>query len=149
MAKSSLDARIKDSVGKTSHPSMVPDWNPPAPPPKEEEIVPDIRELVPNPLDRNRLANLIRTSAEFGKMEKEAKTARTPVTAAIKTLLSKYQIGRAVCDGVLINYYNAPRASLSRELLLSSGVSPKTLDACTITKDSFTLRISATGEDDD
>jgi len=147
--KSSLDARIKEHVGKATAPSMVPDFSPPPPPPKEEEIIPDIRELVDNAADRLRLMQLVEQQAAWGAQEKEAKKQRKPLTESIKKIIGKYGIGRAMCGELLINYYNAPRATLSRELLLSAGIPPKVLDACTITKDTYTLRISAPGESDE
>lgn len=148
MKAKTLDARIKDSVGRTSAPSMVPDWTPP-PPPKEEEVVPDIREIVHVAADRLRLMQLVRQSADWKQQEKEAKNHRKPLTESIKRILGVYEIRRATCDGLLINYYNAPRSSLSREKLLSCGVSPQILEACTVTKDAYTLRISAPGEVED
>lgn len=144
---STLDARLKESVGKTTAPSMIPDYTPP-PPPKEEEIIPDIRELVDSSVDRLRLLQLVQNQAAWGLQEKEAKGHRKPLTEAIKKILGAYSIGKAMCDGVLINYYNAPRSTLSREMLLSHGVSSKILDDCTVTKDAYTLRISQPGEED-
>lgn len=146
--KSTLDDRIKQSVGKHSAPSMVPDFTPP-PPPKEEEIIPDVRELINSAKDRLKLAQLVEQSSAWGVQEKEAKKMRAPLTAAIKKILGEYEVGRAMCDGKLINYYNAPRSTLSRELLLSHGISPQVLEACTVTKDSYTLRISAPGESEE
>lgn len=142
----SLNDRIKSQV-KGSAPSMVPKYNPP--PPKEEEIIPDIRELVDNTADLNSLTRLITESAEWAAQEKEAKRIREPITKRIKYLLGRYGVGRCVSNGLMVNYYNAPRATLSREALLSYGVSSKTLDACTVIKDSFTLRITAPGDAQD
>lgn len=146
--KSSLDARIKDQVGKAHAPSMVPDFTPP-PPPKEEEIVPDIRELVDNTADRLALLRLVEQQTAWAQQESEAKKQRRPLTESIKRILGKYEIGRAMCDGMLINYYNSPRSSLSREMLLSKGISPQVLEACTIVKDSYTLRITGAGDEGD
>ena len=146
--KPSLDARIKEQVGKSSTASMVPDYTPP-PPPAEEEVIPDIRELVDSAADRLRIVQLVEQSAAWGQQEKEAAKARKPITELIKKLAGKYGISKAMCGEYRLNYYNSPRSTLSRELLLSAGVSPKTLDACTTVKDSYTLRISVNGQDDE
>jgi len=127
---------------------MVPDYTPP-PPPKEEEVIPDVRELVDNAADRLKIVQLVELSATWGAQEKEAKKARAPITESLKKIIGRYGISKAMCGDYRINYYNAPRKTLSREMLLSAGVSPKVLDSCTIEKDSYTLRVSAAGDEDE
>lgn len=147
-AKSSLDARLKQSVGTGHTASMVPDYKPTPPPVKEEEYLPDIREVVEGKTDQLALIRAIDEMAAWKKQEKEAKTATKPLIALIKNLLGKHGVAKCACDGHIVNYYNAPRSSLSRELLLGHGISPQILEACTVTKDSFTLRVSEPGDKD-
>ena len=128
-----------------------------APPPKEVEAPPQLEDLDIVPADRVRLSHLVRESAEWGQQEKEAKKARKPITEQIKTILGAYKIGRVLVCGLWVNYYNAPRTTLDKGLLmtnlLEAGILPakatKILEMSTVTKDSYTLRIRVPGESDD
>lgn len=145
--KPSLDERLKTSVGKSAHASMVPNFHPTPPPPKEVEYIPELSELVEDKADRLKLVRAIDEMAAWKKQEREAKSATKPLTAIIKNLLGKHGVAKCICDGHMVNYYNAPRSTLSRELLMEHGVSPQILEACTVVKDSFTLRVSEPGDE--
>ena len=124
--------------------------NPFQPPPaKEAEIIPDVRELIDDVKTRNLLAKLVTQSIDWQQTEKEAKKAREPITTQIKKILGDYEVGKAVCNGYRLNYFNSPRSSISKELLLSNGVSPAIITKCTTTSNSYTLRITAPGEEDE
>lgn len=140
-APSDLKSRMQSAVGKAPAPSMIPTPYMPPPPPKEEEQIPDLRELVDDDADATFLANLVEQADAWRKQEAEAKKARKPLTERIKKLLGEYGIGKMMVGEIRVAYFNCPRSSISKELLLSQGVSPKVIAAATVIKDAYTLRI--------
>lgn len=143
----SMNQRLKDAVGASAAPSMVP-FKPP-PTPKEEEVIPDIREVVDNPSDLTKLVKLVKTYSEWQAQESEAKRAKKPLNEDIKKLLGKYSVVKAWCGGLKVNYFNSPRTSISKDLLLANGVSPLVIAKSTTTKDVYSLRITEPGQEDD
>jgi hypothetical protein len=123
---------------------MVPDFN--VPPPKEEEVVPDINELVDNKADQLAIRRLVLSHVDLGKEIKELADQRDKITGQLKVLLSQYKVQKAVSAGCRISYYGVPRSTLDKGLLLNHGVSPKVIEECTVTKISATLRV--TGPED-
>lgn len=147
--KTSLDERLKAAVSKQAAADMNPrlTWTPP-PPPKEDVVVPDVRDFISDNKTRLKLLRLVEESNAWGIQEKAARKAREPITQQIKEIMGEYEIGKAMCGSLMLTYFTSPRRSLSREKLLEHGISPQILDACTITKDTYTLRIVEPGESD-
>ena len=125
-----------------------PQQNPFAPPAKEAEVVPDIREVIASVADRNKLAKLIEQQAEWGKVESEAKKTRKPLTEAIKKLVGAYEVTKMMCNGYRVSYFDSPRTSISEDALLAAGVSPTIINKCKVTSHAYTLRITQPGEED-
>ena len=119
---------------------------PAAPPAKEEEIIPDLRELDLPPAIRHKLGHLIDNYADWGQQKHEAEAAQKPINAEIKNILGEWGIGKAWHGDRKVLYYNSPRRTLSVEKLMENGVSPAVIALCYETKDSYTLRITARGE---
>jgi hypothetical protein len=155
MAKT-LNERIKEATAQAA-PSMVPTPYEVKAPPKQEEVIPDISEIVESPSDRRALRQLVINSAELGLAEKEIKKERAPITAQIKKYLSKYQVGKMNVEQFRVNFYSVPRSSISRNKLVVAlstlGILPsdiaEILAASTTTADVSTLRIGVIGADDD
>lgn len=144
-AADSMAGRLAKAVGKTAAPSMIPEKFVP-PPPKQEEVIPDLKSLIESRIEYKMLEGLITESADWAQQEREAKKARRPITEKIKQVLGKHGVSRAMCGEYRVIYYNAPRTSISKELLLSAGVDPEVIEECTISKDAYTLRILEPGE---
>lgn len=122
-------------------PSMVPEKLAP-PPEKEEERIPDIKELIRDTKTRLKLARLVQQEAEYAEEEKVARKAREPLTAAIKQILGEAEVGKAQVADFVVNYYNSPRESLDKILLMQNGVSPDVIARSTKRTDCYTLRIN-------
>lgn len=146
MQKQSLADRLK-SVSKSASVSMVPEKI--APPPKKEEELPDIRELVTSSADRLKILRLSEEITELGETERAAGKAKAPLVAQLKKLLGDYEVGRAAVGEFRLAYYNCPRHTLSKEKLLENGVRPAVIEASTVHKDVFTLKVSRKGEEED
>lgn len=115
---------------------------------KPVEVLPDVTELIPAS-EMSTLVELVQMHLEYGRAESVAKKAKKPVTLALKTLCSDYGVTKALCQGVRITYYPMTRETISMELLLEAGVSLATIKACTIKTDSYAVRISPPGEEED
>lgn len=145
----SLKDHMKAAVGAMPGASMVPDYN--APPrekheTKEPEVVPDAREVIESDLDRNLLARLCAQHVEWNQAEKVARDAKKPITAKIKEILARNKATKLMVGDIRASYYNAPRSSLSRDLLLANGVTPAVIAKSTVTKDAYSLRLTLAGE---
>ena len=143
--KSTLDDRIKAAIAPATNISMVPEHKVAPPPPKGEEF-PDVSTLISDNEERGTLEALVAEYSRLGAIEKQAADQKKPLNSRIKDLIGSYGIARAtVCD-MHLSYFNAPRRTISRELLLEHGIKPSIIEACTEVKDSFTLRIAAIKE---
>jgi len=143
MPKPTLDDRMK-AVSSGAAPSMVPDTPPPPPPPED---VPDMTQLVPSS-KRLLIAKMIARHAELGEQMGAMKKEREKLTDAIKPLMGELKLGKATWGDYHLAYYNTPRSFLDPKQLLSHGVQPSVIAACTTVKDSYSLRISR-GKDGD
>ena len=143
-----LRDRIK-TIAAQSAPSMVPAPREtqqaediPAPPQKEEEVVPSIADIIPDLKERLLLARLVATYGEMGITKHSLDKQQKALSTQAKKIVGKYGIARAVSGEWRISYYNAARETLSKELLLAAGVPLATILACTKTTPAYTLRIS-------
>lgn len=165
-AKSALKERMQTATA----PSMVPSGiDLPAPPPKEVEVIPELRKLITNPADRIKVVALvkdfsarklqeadalIRIWVDRGVEKPNVKKAKDGMSNKIKAFLGKWSVGLAMCDGVRVNYYNAPRKSIKGDLLTTSllkhGIAPATIQLIlaesTTETDSYTLKIGGEEE---
>ncbi len=146
------------AVAAASAPSMIPvPYEVPAPPPeKEEEIVPPISDLIEDMKVRLELARLVdlqgRINIQLSPLNKDKKK----LTDRIKLIVGKFKIGKALSGDWRINYYNAPRSFLDEMKLLAvkperlvNGITQEIIDECYSKKDSYTLRISPAGSDEE
>jgi hypothetical protein len=134
-----------------SAPSLVPQDRP-APTPKAEEPPPppQLADLVKDKKDFILLAKLIKSDMGWKETEAEAKKVRRGMEEKIKTLLGRHGIvGSALLDDIRVSYHESERSTLNVNLLLSHGVSPATILACTDKKLFHTLRLSVKGERSD
>lgn len=147
-----LDQRLKEELAPTA-PSMIPEAI--APPKKEEEVVPDIKDLIKNPKDRLLAIRLVNDSLTWQAQESEAKKARKPITNTLKAIFGKYGIGKAQSGGAPINYFITPgRFDLKKAKmkLLDMGWSTDEVTAFVeecMGKESYTLRIGAAREEEE
>lgn len=138
------------AIAAVSAPSMVPvPVEKPLPPPeKEEEVIPPVSSLIEDRKTALKLAQMVDRSGEIGELIRPLAKEKKSLSDKIKVMTGKFGIGKAICGEWRINYYNAPKKSLSITKLLAAGVSMATIDACYEEKDSFTLRITKEGSED-
>lgn len=137
-----FNKRLKEKIAAAlPAPSMVPNYDAVAPPPKQEEKAPDLRELIADNRDYLTLRRLIEEDLPWKDQEAEAKKQRKVIETKIKALMGKHKVGSALMDDIPISYFSSPRSSLDKGLLLSNGVSPQVILASMKTKVTYTLRI--------
>ena len=150
-AHGDLKQKMRDQIGKTAAPSMVPEI--PAPPERTEEVIPDVKDLIPSAPDRLKLRKLVAEHIQFGQAKSAADKAQAPISEQIKKIVGTYKIGKALCDGNSINYYSVPRNTIKADLLrgfllahvgqpLTVEMVEKALEAATDTTVSYTLRVT-------
>lgn len=145
-AQRSLKERIAQVAGQAAAPSMVPAQTVPPPP---KETVPALSDIVQDKKDMLLLKRLIEQSVELADEEQALRKKREPLTKQIKNLLGKYEISKAECDDIHVSYYTVPRSSIKADKLLELGVLPAVIAKATVTTESYTLRISRRGEDEE
>lgn len=142
----SLSQRIK-AAQAASAPSLVPDG---AKPERkyESEVLPEIEDVLDTKL-ANKVRKLIAGSIALASDIKALQSARDEITAQIKSSLDlegspmKFQ-----CSEGRLNFFPTFRSTLDKKLLLGAGVSPQVIVACTVTKESYTLRITGATEEE-
>ncbi len=134
-----MKSRLRQAVGGGA--SMVP--SSPAPPPsKEEEAVPQLNELIDSLKERRAFTNMVGAYLEFSEDYKRADAGKKRLSTDMKKIVGSYGISKVMVDGNLVNYFNAPRSTIERDLLLAAGVSPKIIIECTKVTPAYTLRIT-------
>ncbi len=145
-------------IRASAAPSMVPAPREEyAPPPKAEEVIPDISTIITDRKARLDLARLVERHGEIGKELGPLKKERDALTTKIKKLAGTFGVGKALCGGWRINYFDVPRTVTDEKVLMQSlleqGVQPsvvqKAFTAAKATKPSYTLKITAEGEEDE
>jgi hypothetical protein len=116
------------------------------PPPKEEEVIPQIPDLVKGK-DLLTIRRLMTEHLTLGDTISKAKKERDKITAQLKVLAGKYKIGKAEFEGDTLTYYSSQRSSILPALLLANGVQPEIITASTKTSTSYSLKVSA-GKDE-
>lgn len=147
-----------EKIRAASAPSMIPaPRDIPAPPPKTEEVVPDIATIVTDRKARLEIARLVERHGELGKELTPLNKERKGLTEKIKRLAGTFGLGKAMCGEWRINYYDSPKTSLDKKALIQSlldqGVQPsvaqKAISDATTTKPSYTLKITKGGAEED
>jgi hypothetical protein len=105
-------------------------------------------QMVPSE-QRLAIARMIARHEELGAQMSAMKKEREKITDAIKPLMGKLKLAKASWGDYRLSYFNTPRSTLDKALLLSHGVQPNVITACTVVKDSYTLRISRGGEEEE
>ena len=142
-----LNERLKEATkqkGADMNPSR-----PAPPPPKEEEIVPDMADVIADRKERKAVSNLVAQYFLFHAQEKEAAQGKKVVTDQLKKIMGSYGIGLMAVDNNRVNYYQQERSSIKSDLLLDHGVAPSIIEACTKTTTSYGLKITAPGKDEE
>lgn len=151
----SLEDRLKASVRKAMpDANMHPDGmreEVAAPPPKDEPEVKDLKEMITTPVDYLKAKALLLEMTDIKAQLKPLKAREKAITPKIKNLLGKHDVGKSRFEGWTVSYFDAPRSTLSKDLLIAAGVSPLTIMKCTITKPTYTLKLTPPGveEEDD
>jgi len=134
-----MKSRLRQAVGGGA--SMVP--SDPAPPPSmEEEVVPQLKELIDSLKERRSFTALVESYLAYSEDAKIADAAKKRISTEMKKVVGSYGISRVMVEGNLVNYFNAPRSTIKQDLLLAAGVSPKIINECTEVKNAYTLRIT-------
>ena len=148
-SKPTLEERVKQSIKTAPAPSLVPDQLLPAPPPaKEEEVIPRVQDLVKDRKDLLLIRRLMTQHIELGNTERQAKKAKEKITAQLKVLAGRYSLGKADYDGDRLNYFAGTRSSIDSTKLLSAGVQPSVIQACTNVSTTFTLKVTQGDEEE-
>lgn len=126
---------------------------------KEEEPIPDIKELGVPLRIRTILSGLVLESAGLAEQEKTAAKARKPLTNKIKTLLVQAEIEAPAfwCAGLRVSSFKSTRTSFNadilRDELLHAGVKPaiitSAMEAAAKTTVIDNLRITQPGEEEE
>ena len=154
-AKPSLTERIK-IIQAQSAPSLVPDRReetvkPEAPPEKEQEIIPQLSDVV---TDKKKALQISALVAQLGALNAQMtpmNKLKKSLTEKVKVWAGQLQIGKALAGEWKINYFSAPRATLNEDMLIAAllkrGTQPKDIHAIvaesTKTSDCYTLRVTA------
>jgi len=77
----------------------------PPPPLREEEEIPELSTLIEDRRSRLELFRYLAQEREVAERESLAKKERAPLTVKIKSILGKFQVGKAMWEGWRINYY--------------------------------------------
>ena len=138
-AQSTMKDRLRRATG--SGISMVPQDKVPAPPKKEEERVPLLKELIADRKDKNSMTLMVERYLAWSLQEKEAKKEKDVLSKAMKIIVGSYGISKVMVGVNTVNYFNAPRSSIKSELLLAQGVSPEIIERATESTPAWTLRV--------
>lgn len=144
VTKESLESRLRKLAVSGSV-----DMNP-APRQKKvavEEVVPDLSELALSARDRLNIARWVVLSVEQGMILREAKRKRDVFTEQIKALLLPLGKTKAQVGETRLNFYNAPRSSIKRDLLVLEGVDDKVISRATVTNDNWMLKLGLPREE--
>lgn len=144
-----LKSRIASATAEaTKAPSLIPgDVTPP--PPKEEEAVPALKDLITDKRDYLTIRRLITADLELADQIRGLKAAQKPLVTQIKNLLGKNKVNRALMDDAKVNYYSGIRKSIKGAKLLERGVSPEDIVYATEEKTVYTLKITRVGHEDE
>lgn len=147
MIADDIKARIAKATAKSA-PSLLPRQAEYERPAKEQAVpVPDIREVLTDIVDLQKLYVLVGQHLEYGSLEKQYKGYKSDTTARIKGIYGKHKImGPVLVDGIKTNRYFVYRKTINATKLLKAGVSQKTIDSCTDETPVETLKITVPGQ---
>ena len=148
MAKT-IQERVKEIAASAAAPSMVPAERLPAPPAKEVEVVPDLSEFVTDKKQRLAVLRLITEYGELGAQKHEIQGRQDKLAKAIKTVAGEMGIAKCVAGDYRLSYFVVPRSTLKVDKLLSAGVSPEIIQRCTVTTESYNLRVVRLEDEDE
>lgn len=146
--KPALSKRLEE-VGRTAAISLGKrPLSKPLPPKKEKEEPVSIDSLVSRGVAMEVKA-LVEESMEYKDTIDAAEKKRAKCTKRLKELVEKNGLESALVNDFKLLYFNAPRSSLDRDLLLMLNVSPKIIQEATVTRDVYTLKITKRGDVED
>lgn len=137
--KDRMNTAIPQGVDMTPKPRQ-------APAPKKKEEIPLIQEIFEAAECRS-ITRMVILAAEWKAQESQAKAARKPLTEGIKKLIQDNVV--FMVGDIKVNRFTTLRSSIKAERLLSHGISPKIIAACTETTEAVTLKIVLPDEKDD
>ena len=147
MAKKTIQERVKEIAASAAAPSMVPAERLPAPPPKEVEVVPDLSEYIADKRQRLLVLRLITEYGELGAQKHEIQDRQDKLAKAIKTVAGERGIAKCVAGDYRLSYFVTPRSTLKVDKLLGAGISPEIIQRCTVTTESYNLRVTKLDEE--
>jgi hypothetical protein len=116
---------------------------------EDEEVVPDIRDVVENPATRNKLVRLITSAHEISNEMAQLKKQLDPMKTEIKNLVSTAASSNKFFAGdVRVNRYSQIRKKLDPMKLRANGVSQAVIDASMTESTSWSLKLSGPGMED-
>lgn len=134
-----------DAVSAGAAPSLVPFVPPPA---KEEEVIPDLKEIMSQKKDYLEAKRLILRSIELAEAEKPIKKEREQITAKLKNLLGRSGVAKAMVEDIRVNYYAGERSSIDGGKLLTLGVAPSIIREATNVTTTYTLKLTRQAEEE-
>lgn len=116
---------------------------------KTEPDPPDVAEFITDREDLSTLRSLVCLHVDYSAQERSAKHAKKPVIESLKSICNDYKLGKVLCDRNKISYFKTTRETISKQLLLDAGVSLVTILKCTVRSESYSVRVTPPGQDDD
>lgn len=138
--KETLTERLKAlrQAQKKTAPSMIPQGVKPVP---EEAPVPDISELGIDPEGVSRFNHLAALCDHWGREISQAKKQRDIAVEELKQLCATYSVQKVMADSIPVSYFATHRHKLDAGMLMAAGISARTIADCTVTSESWTLRV--------
>lgn len=142
---------LKDRLAalRQEHTRSAPSFNPIARPKKAEVLLPEASELVTDTGDLSTLRELVALHVEYSAAERLARNKKAPVADSIKSICNDYSLARITCDRNRVSYYRMSRSVIVAQLLADQGVSPAIIKACTITTESWAVRVTPPGDEEE
>ncbi len=142
-----LEDRLKASV-KQVQPDV--DLHPvAAPPPKEEEVIPDLASCIPNRAEALKAVRLAHELGELNRQYSALGKLKDRLSTQLKDIMGKNTVGKAICGEFRLSYFATSRTTLSEKLLLANNVSPLVIQKCKETKEIYQLRVSGIKEEEE
>lgn len=111
MSKPTLSERMAGVGAVNLHPRM-----------KEKrvtEVLPDMREVITDPVEQRQLIQLVEMEATWSVAEREARVMRKPIKEKIKSILGG--VTKFMCGTTRVNYYVVPKHRLDDKKILKHG----------------------------
>lgn len=142
-----MPASLRQKIAQSqvgSSPTLVPPGiggTPLPAPQRTKETAPQLDEVMENGDDKDTLRALVARYVIVNATKKESTKIVNGLGVRIKAILTDYGINQFKWDQSTVNYFRTERRSINKGKLLAAGVSIETIEACTDTTASGTLKI--------